>query len=64
MLLDVLNKYEFLFDGTLVTWKTKPVEIELQQGAKPYRDKPYPVPHAHESVFRKEVERLCQIGFF
>ena len=29
MLCDVLNKYEFLFDGTLGTWKTKPVDIEL-----------------------------------
>ena len=27
MLHDVLTKYEFLFDGTLGTWKTKPVYI-------------------------------------
>ena len=34
MLRDVLNKYEFLFDGTLVNWKKKPVNIELQPGEK------------------------------
>ena len=44
MLCDVLNKYELLFGGTLGTWKTKPVDIELQLGEKYYHAKPYPVP--------------------
>ena len=30
MLLDVLNKYDLLFDGDLGTWKKRPVDIELQ----------------------------------
>ena len=64
MLRDVLNKYQFIFDGTLGTCNTKPVVIELQKGRKYYHDKPYPVPQAHEAVFWKEVERLCQIGVF
>ena len=34
MLRDILNKYEFLYDGTLRTWKEKPVDIELQPGTK------------------------------
>ena len=51
MLHDVLNKYEFLLNGIIGTWKTKPVYIELQPGEKPYHDKPYPVPRAHEAVF-------------
>ena len=55
MLRHVLNKYEFLFDGTLRTWNTRPVNIEIQPGAKPYHSKPYPVPRAQEAVFRKEV---------
>ena len=63
MLRDVLNKYEFLFVGNLGTWKTKHIDIELQPGAKPHHAKPYPVPQAHEAIFRKEVERLCQLGF-
>ena len=36
MLNDVLNKYEFLFSGTLGTFKTKPVDIKIHPGAKPY----------------------------
>ena len=62
MCCDVLTKYESLFDGTIVTWKTKPLDIEQQTGAKPYHDKPYSVPRAHEAIFCKKVERLCQIG--
>ena len=62
MLNDILTKYEFLFDITLGIWKTKPVYIELHQGAKPYHSSSYPVPRAHEAIFRKEVEKLCQLG--
>ena len=62
MLNDVLTKYEFFFDIILGTWKTKPLYIELHQGAKPYHSSSYPVPRAHEAIFRKEVENLCQLG--
>ena len=55
MLRDVLKIYELLFDGTLGTWKTKPVDIELQPGAKPYHAKLYPVPRSHEAVFLRLV---------
>ena len=55
MLYDVLNKYELFLDGTLGTWKTKPVNIELQPGAKTYHLKTYPVRRAHEAVLHKEV---------
>ena len=55
MLYDVLTKYEFLFGGTLETWKIKPVDIELQPGDKPYNPKPYPVPQSHEAIFCKEL---------
>ena len=61
MLCDVLNKYEFLFNGTLGTQKTRPVYIELHPGAKPYHAKPYPVPRAHGAVSLKDVEQLCQL---
>ena len=47
MLYDVLTKYEFILDGTLGTWKMKPVDIELHTGSKPCHAKPYPVPRAH-----------------
>ena len=44
MLYGVLTKYEFIIDGTIVTWKTKPVDIELHPGAKPFHSKTLPVP--------------------
>ena len=34
MLRDILNKYEFPFDRIMVSWKTKPGDIELQPGEK------------------------------
>ena len=43
-LLDVLLKYEVLFDGTLGDWKTSPVKFELKEVMEPYHGKPFPVP--------------------
>ena len=40
MFRDVLKIYEFIFNGTLGTCKTKPVDTELQLGAKAYHSKP------------------------
>ena len=34
-LLSLLSKYEDLFDGTLGTWNTTPVDLELRDDAKP-----------------------------
>ena len=47
-LLTLLTKYEFLFDKTLCTCKTKYVGKELQTDSKTH-----PVPRAHEAVFEK-----------
>jgi hypothetical protein len=35
-LLQLLKKYESLFDGTLGDWKTKPVSFQLKKGVSPY----------------------------
>jgi hypothetical protein len=35
-LLQLLKKYESLFDGTLGDWKTKLVFFQLKEGASPY----------------------------
>ena len=58
----LLKKYKPLFDGTLGDWKNSDVSINLKPDAKPYHGKPYGVPHVYEATFRKEVERLCQLG--
>ena len=35
-LLELLQTYEPLFDGTLGEWKLEPVSLELKPDAKPY----------------------------
>ena len=62
-LLLLLQKFEHLFDGTLGTWNTDPVDLELKEpDTKPYHARPYPVPHSQEKKLRAEIERLCTYG--
>ena len=61
-LLQLLIKYEDLFDGTLGSWKTEPIEIELKEDAKPYHARAYPVPHSQEKKLKDEIQRLCKLG--
>ncbi len=61
-LLQLLTKYESLFDGTLGEWKTKPVSFQLKEGVSPYHGRTFPVPKVHKKTIIKEVERLCQLG--
>ncbi len=61
-LLQLLTKYESLFDGTLGDWKTKPVSFQLKEGVSPYHGWAFPVPKVHKQTILKEVERLCQLG--
>ncbi len=35
-ILQLLKKYESLFDGTFGDWKTKPVSFQLKEGVSPY----------------------------
>ena len=59
----MLQQYEPLLDGTLGTWKTEPIELQLKDpDCKPYHAKPYPVPHSQEKLLKAEVERLCAYG--
>ena len=62
-LLKLLQKFEHLFDGTLGTWKTEPIDLELKDpNVKPHHAKPYPVPFSQEKKLRAELERMCQYG--
>ena len=61
-LLNLLRKYSCLFDGTLGTCQTTPVELELQEGAKPYHGRPYPVPKSQEKKLKDEIKRLEKYG--
>ena len=49
--LKLLQKFEELFNGKLVTWKTYPVDFELKYHAKPYCSRPYPVPKVQKEMF-------------
>ena len=61
-MLKLLTKYEELFDGTLGDFETDPVNLELKKDATAYHGRPYPIPHSQLKVFKKEVERLCELG--
>jgi hypothetical protein len=55
-LLQLLKKYESLFDGTLGDWKTKPVSFQLKEGVSPYHGQAFPAPKIHKETLVKEVE--------
>ena len=60
---ELLFKYESLFDGSLGTWKTEPIELELKDpDAKPYHARAYPVPQSQERKLREECERMVGFG--
>jgi hypothetical protein len=61
-LLQLLKKYESLFDGTLGDWKTKPVSYQLKKGVSSYHGQAFPVPKIHKDTLIKEVERLVKLG--
>jgi hypothetical protein len=61
-LLQLLKKYELLFDGTVGDWKTKPVLFRLRDEASPYHGQAFPVPKIRKDTIIKEVERLCELG--
>jgi len=59
----LLAKYQDLFDGTLGTWDTDPIELELRPEVKPYHAKAYPVPYSQEKKLKEEiVDRMCSYG--
>jgi hypothetical protein len=43
-LLELLKKFEPLFDGTLGNWRTKPVSFQFKEGATPYHGRAFPIP--------------------
>jgi hypothetical protein len=61
-LLQLLRKYESLYDGTLGDWRTKPVSFQLKEGASPYHGQAFPVPKIHKVTLLKEVDRLVKLG--
>jgi hypothetical protein len=57
----LLSEFPKLFSGQLGCYPNHKVHLELTENAKPYRCRAYPVPKAHEAVFKEELRRLCDI---
>ena len=55
-LLKLLQKIEELFGGTLDTWKTYPVDLELKKDVKPIYLQPYLVPKVHKKMFKRRLK--------
>jgi hypothetical protein len=60
-LLQLLTKYELLFDGTLGDWKTTGL-ISIKGGSITLPWPSFPSAKSPQKTIKKEVERLCQLG--
>ena len=60
-LLELLQRYKGLFDGTIGDWNTDPVSIDIKQGAEPYHSQPYQVKKHSKAKFKREVDRLVEM---
>ena len=63
-LLSLLRIFEDQFDGTLGTWNSKPVHLELKYYATPVCLCLYAVLNIQEEMFRKEIKLLVSIHIF
>jgi hypothetical protein len=61
-LLQVLEKHQKMFDGTLGVYPHKKFHIDIDPDAKPVHARPYPVPRVHLATFKKELDHLVKIG--
>ena len=58
----LLHKPEELFQWTLGTWKTDPVDFKLKEGANMICSRTYPVTKVNREMLKKEVDRLVLLG--
>ena len=52
-LLEIIQKYEKIFDGTLGKYTGSNYTVELQEDAKPCHAKPFPIPNIHKPIIKK-----------
>ena len=61
-LLDVLQRHQKLFDGTLVIYPHKKVHIEIELNAKPVHALPYPMLCIHLSMYKHALDHHIDLG--
>jgi hypothetical protein len=61
--LQLLQKYEHLFDGTLGEFNMKPISLQLMyKECQPVHARPSTVPRSVEQQLHKEIARFVDIG--
>ena len=51
ILINLLRKFDDMFDSTVGLWNTTPVYLELKDDVKPVCSQPYPVLRVHRAIF-------------
>jgi hypothetical protein len=54
-LANILGRFTKLFSGKLGCYSHAKVHLEVDKNAQPFRSHPYPVPDAHQAVFRDKL---------
>jgi hypothetical protein len=62
-LLQLLKKYESLFNGTLGNWKTKPVSFQLKESVSLYHGRAFPVPKIQKTPSSKRRKDWLNWGY-
>jgi hypothetical protein len=58
----LLQQHQSLFSVKLGKYTKRQLHLELKEGAQPVHCKPYPVPKAHEQLFKEEAGYLVSDG--
>jgi hypothetical protein len=58
----LLNSFNQLFNGKLGHYPHRKFHLQLKKDAKPFHSKPFAIPQVHLPTFKKELQRLCEIG--
>jgi hypothetical protein len=58
----LFRDFKKLFDGKLGIYSHWKFHIDLIPGANPKHSRPYPVSRIHLAAFKKELDRLVEIG--
>jgi Reverse transcriptase (RNA-dependent DNA polymerase) len=61
-LANVLNRFQQLFSGNLGCYPQCKLRLDLLPDATPVRKRPYTVVHAHQEVFKRNLDCLCSLG--